>query len=152
MTKQEEGDPPSQEAEEGGVHTAQGQERAGDVPRVLKARGPSPAERGEPPVRQCALPAHGMPNQEEGNPPRQEAEEEGTPLSSVCSQRTAFWDGGGPRTPLRPKGPHPNSVRSQRTSCRYGLQPKGEGGHPPSRRARPLCAAYYRIWGESPKT
>ena len=41
--------------------------------------GPISEDEGDPNVQQRALPAHGMPNQEEGNPPIQEDEEEGTP-------------------------------------------------------------------------
>ena len=69
MLEQEEDNPLSQEVEKEGVHTAQGQEGAGDGPRTHTAYMPIPEEGRDPPVRYRVLPAHGIPEQEEGNPP-----------------------------------------------------------------------------------
>ena len=79
MPEQEEGNHPSQEEKEEGVQTKRRQEGVGDGPRAPTACRTSPDEGEDPPVRQRALPAHGMLNQEEGNPPSQEEEEEGAP-------------------------------------------------------------------------
>ena len=66
----DEGPPQTQQR----AQTARGQEGSGDGLRMPMAHGPSPEEGGEPPERQRALPAHGMPEQEEGNPLSQEEE------------------------------------------------------------------------------
>ena len=68
MPEQEEGNPLRQGEEEEGAHTARGQEGEGDGPRMHTARRPRPEEGGEPPLQQCAIPAHGIPKQEEGDP------------------------------------------------------------------------------------
>ena len=64
---EEDRDPPPQPR----AQTPRGQEETGDRPSAPTVRVPNQEERGEPPVQQRALPAHGMPEQEEGNPPSQ---------------------------------------------------------------------------------
>ena len=57
------------------VKTARGQEGGDDRPCEPTARRQSQGEGGEPPARQHALLAYGMPNQEGGNPPSQADEQ-----------------------------------------------------------------------------
>ena len=64
MPEQEEGNPPSQADEGEGYGLT--------LPSV---RGLSPEEGGDPPARQRVLPAHGMPEWEEGSPQQQEEED-----------------------------------------------------------------------------
>ena len=61
MPGQEGGNPPRQQVAGG----------PGDGPRAQAARGPSPVEGGDTPASQCALSAHGMPEQEGGLPQSQ---------------------------------------------------------------------------------
>ena len=61
MPKQEEGNP-----------QIQADEAIEDGLRAPSARGLSPEEGGDPPTRQRAHPAHGMPEREKEGSPRQE--------------------------------------------------------------------------------
>ena len=81
------------------------------------------------------LPAHGMPEREEGIPRRQEEEEREPPEKRALSAHGMHGQGV-PRTKPTPRGDPLSSVRPQRTACREGeygagTQPKGEGGAPP---------------------
>ena len=68
MPNQEGENPPSKD-----------EEGAGDERRAPTARGMSPEEGKDPPIRECALPAHVMPEWEEGRPRRQDAKEGSPP-------------------------------------------------------------------------
>ena len=76
-----------------------------------------------------------MSAKEEEEPPNQEEEDGAPPEDHALSVHIMQGRGGG-RTPKRPSGDPPSSVRSQRTACKHG---KGGGytrapkrGHPPS--------------------
>ena len=65
----------------------------------------SPEEGGDPPVRQRGLPAHGMPEQEEGSPRRQEAKEGAPPEQRALLAHGMHGRGGTQNQTNAPRGP-----------------------------------------------
>ena len=86
------------------------------------ARGQSQGEGGYPPVRQHALPAHGMPEQEGGTPPSQANEQADKGAGDGPSAPTA-------RGPSLEEGGDPSA--RQRALLAHGM-PEQEGGIPRS--------------------
>ena len=85
------------------MHTARGQEGAGDGPPTPTVRRPSPEEGGG--RLYGSVRSHRMAclSRRKGNPRSRRLRRRGHPLSSVRSQCTAFWDGGEPKTHRSPE-------------------------------------------------
>ena len=94
MPNQKGGNPPSQD-----------KEGAGDGLIRPTAHGMSTEEGGDPPTRQRALPAHGMPKREEGSPRRQEAEDGAHPEQRAHLAHGMHGQGASQNPTNAPKGP-----------------------------------------------
>ena len=119
MPGQDRGYPPCQQVEGG----------TGDGPRLQLARGPIPVEGGDPPARQHALSAHGMP-EKEGGLPQSQGEDDGEGASPKQHAHLAHGMHGqgdpSPRTTSTQRGPP-----EQRGPQGQGVQGGGGDGAGP---------------------
>ena len=90
-------------------------------------------DRGDTPVRQHALPAHGMPEQGEGNPPYQEDEGAGDGPHAPLARELSPEEGGKPPARQCVLPAHGTSEREERIPLRQ----EAEDRAPPEQRALP---------------
>ena len=110
-----------------------GQEGAGEGPCPPTARGLSQEEGGDPPVWQRAIPEHGMPEQEEGNPPSQANEGEGDRPRAPMASGLSPEEGGNPPARQCMLPVHGMPEGEERSPSIQGA----EDGAPPERCALP---------------
>ena len=111
-------------------------------------QGLIPEERGYPPVRQRALPVHGMPEREGGISRSQRAEEEegespeqrALPAHDMHARGGTLLPTNNQRGPPEQHAPQAHGVQRGGGGIGAGPQPEGEGGAPPDQPRTPLCA------------
>ena len=127
-------------------NTRAGRRGAGEGPCTPTTRGPIPDLGGDPLKRQRALPAHGMPKREEGNPPSQEEEEEeGAPPEQRALPAHVMQGGGRPpnhetasRGPPKQRAPPAHGMQGQGGGGAGNIQPEGERGPLPDQVRTPF--------------
>ena len=135
-------------------------DRRGGMVQAARAIGARAEPRGrrQTPRKAACTPSARYIRAGGGEPPETGGRGRVTPRAACApSAWHARTGGGGNHTDAlrgspEQRAPPAHSMQGRRRRSGAGPQPEGVGGHPPSRRARPSCAAGYRIWEETPTT